>query len=406
MAILEGIEIKNYRALKSIQLGQVSFDKKPHPLPRLIAVIGANGVGKSTLLDAFGFIGECLANGVQKACDDRSGFERLRSKGSSGPIEFEIRYREETKARPITYSLYIDLDKRGRPIVVYERLRQRRKGQHNGQPHSFLEIQQGKGKVWSGEATEKQEGSASISIHMSDQQILGIATLGTLAEHPRINAFRTFLQGWYLSYFVPEQARGLNTSGPQPHLNRTGNNLSNYLQFICRELGDEKFGTLLLQLSKKIPGLMSIKPEVTVDKRLLLSFTAQGFEEPFYQQDMSDGTLKLLAYMLLMNDPHPAPFVGIDEPENGLYHQLLITLAEEFKNFSLTKHAPQVLITTHSPHFVDALQPSEVWVLGKDSSGFATLTRASDVPHVADLYEQGIPLGSLWFSNHLDPIAP
>jgi predicted ATPase len=133
MAILEGIEIKNYRALKSIQLGQVAFDKKPHPLPRLIAVIGANGVGKSTLLDAFGFIGECLANGVQKACDDRSGFERLRSKGSSGPIEFEIRYREEPNVQPITYSLSLKPISPDAVVGAWEKLSQALglKGQSN-----------------------------------------------------------------------------------------------------------------------------------------------------------------------------------------------------------------------------------------------------------------------------------
>ena len=65
--------------------------------------------------------------------------------------------------------------------------------------------------------------------------------------------------------------------------------------------------------------------------RLLLRFNDRGFEDPFYAQQMSDGTLKLFAYLLLMEDPNPPPFICIEEPENGLYHKLLEVLAAEFR---------------------------------------------------------------------------
>ena len=115
---------------------------------------------------------------------------------------------------------------------------------------------------------------------------------------------------------------------------------------------------------------------------------------------MSDGTLKMLAYMLLMEDPNPAPLIGIEEPENGLHHQLLIHLANELKEFAAEEKGPQVLVTTHSPHFVDALTPSEVWILDKGSDGYSTLTRAADIPDIVNFYNEGIPMGNLWYSNH------
>ena len=403
MAILEGIRIQIYRALKDVTFGQ-TFENRKHAkvLPRLMAIIGANGVGKSTLLDAFGFIGDCLNEGVESACDKphRGGFERLRTLGTKEPIKFEIRYRRTEKERPISYGLYIDLDKRGRATVVYERLRQRRFSNANGQPYTFLELTNGSGYVWTGQEVDGVEGVEKTPIVMSDRQVLGISTLGTLVDHPRISQFRSFLGGWYLSYFVPELARTQPMSGAEPHLNRRGDNLAKYLQYIERQQPKE-FKKALDWIATKIPGLEEIKSVKAPDGRLLLEFHAKGYNEtPFYQQDMSDGSLKLLAYMLLIEDPDPAPFIGIEEPENGLHHQLLSLLADELKALASRTRGPQVLVTTHSPNFVDALTPSEVWILEKQLDGYSSLTRAADLPTVQELFDEGIPMGSLWYSNH------
>ena len=402
MAKLEGIQIQNYRSLRDVTFGK-TFDNSQEELPRLMAVIGANGAGKSSLMDALGFIGDCLLEGVESACDKphRGGFERLRTQGVAEPIKFEVRYRENSDARPISYSLHIDADKHQRPIVTYERLRQRRRGQFNGQPFSFLNIVDGVGDAWSGEATADSEGTTHQDVKMSDRQVLGISTLGTLADHPRISAFRNFLAGWYLSYFVPQLARSQPMTGADAHLDRTGENLAKYLQFISREQ-PTGFQAMLNRIAGKIPGLIAITPLTAPDRRLLLEFKVEGYAEPFYQQDMSDGTLKMLAYMLLMEDPDPSPLVGIEEPENGLHHQLLASLANEFKEFARKAKGPQVLITTHAPNFVDALSPDEVWILDKGKDGFSKLTRAADVPGVKELYAEGIPMGSLWYSNHFD----
>ncbi len=403
MAILEGIQIQNYRSLHNVVLGK-SFDNQADALPRIMAVIGANGAGKSSLLDALGFIGDCLANGVVAACDQphRGGFERIRTLGQTGPIAFEIRFRQTTDARPISYSLSIDSDKHGSPFVAYERLRQRRAGQSHGQPYSFLELNNGKGEAWAGESASDKEGSKKIPVELSDPQVLGVSTLGVLADHPRITAFREFLSGWYLSYFVPQLARSQPMAGAEPHLNRTGENLAKYLQFIER---DQPGGLkeVLKRISKKVPGLLKIDSARAEDRRLLLRFHAEGYAEPFYQQDMSDGTLKLLAYLLLMEDPDPAPLIGIEEPENGLHHQLLQALAMEFKHYARKPRGPQVLLTTHSPNLVDALSPSEVWILGKGPDGFSSLTRTADIDGVQQMFDEGITSGSLWFSNHFEP---
>jgi predicted ATPase len=419
MAIIEGFRVWNYRALKDISLGKTWNQQDRDALTPLVAVIGKNGVGKTTLFDAFGFLADCLALGVEEACEqgDRGGYNRLVSAGATDPIRFEIYYREAQNERPITYELSIGLLK-GRPVVVEERLRQRRRGQRSGRPFSFLYLHYGKGLAWKGEAaaSEDQENlfdrqlpspnveeSSDVEwVELTDNQHLGIATLGSLKDHERITRFREFLQGWHLSYFDPSAARTRPKVGMQKHLSVRGDNLSNVVQYMQREHGD-RLKQVLSRIARKIPGLRDIDTVETEDGYLLLRFFAQGFDKPFYVRQMSDGTLKLFTYLLLLEDPEPAPFICIEEPENGLYHKILQDLAAEFRAHATgKKKASQLFITTHQPIFVDALSPEETWILEKGTDGFSTVRRAADDPLIKNMVEEGVSLGSLWYSDYLD----
>lgn len=132
--MIEGFRIQNFRALKDVKLGRLWNENSTEKLSPMTVVIGKNGAGKSSIFDVFGFLADCLKNGVEEACDmnKRGGYERIHSKGTDGPIKFEIYYREQHNARPITYELSIELDEEGRPYVSHERLRQRKSGQSYG----------------------------------------------------------------------------------------------------------------------------------------------------------------------------------------------------------------------------------------------------------------------------------
>ncbi|XWU45068.1 MAG: AAA family ATPase [Dolichospermum sp. UKL202] len=428
MSKIEGFRVRNYRVLHDITLGKLWNTQNAKSLAPMTAVIGKNGVGKSTIFDTFGFLADCLKNGVEEACDarGRGGFERIRSQGQEGSIQFDIYYKEDSHARPITYELAIDIDSSGRPYVKSERLRQRRRGQSKGQPFSFLILNEGRGIAWKGEQEGKQveeaendfdlsdlidkiqrgeaaeESKETEVVELDDKRKLGIATLGSLKQHPRISGFRRFIEGWYLSYFTPDAARSLPLAGPQKHLNIHGDNLGNVVQFMERE-HPKKFQSILEKIAKKIPGVNKISTDKTLDSRLLLRFNDKGFQDPFYAQQMSDGTLKVFAYLLLLEDPSPPPFLCIEEPENGLYHKLLETLAQEFREHTTgPKSGSQIFVTTHQPYFVDALEPEEVWVLEKGEDGFAKIKRASEDPLINNLVSEGLPLGGLWYSDYLD----
>ncbi len=306
MPKIEGLRIRNYRALHAVEFGKLWNLQDKAPLSAMTVVLGKNGSGKSSLFDAFGFLADCLKVGVEDACDaqGRGGFDRIRSRGQSGPIEYEVYYKESGNARPITYEVSIDTDEDGRPYVARERLRQRRKGESHGRPFSFLLLENGKGAAWKGEAggleMEKDdrritweefrrsighESSDTELVELEDNRKLGIATLGALKQHPRIAAFRRFIEGWYLSYFTPDAARSLPLAGPQKQLNVHGDNLANVVQFMERE-HKERFQRILDRIAEKIPGIEKIDTEKSSDKRLLLRFHSKGFGEPFYAGDV------------------------------------------------------------------------------------------------------------------------
>ena len=459
MPIIEGIRIRNYRVLKDVTLGidllEPSADAEP--LTPLTAVIGKNGVGKSSLFDAFGFLADCLKLGVEEACDQRGrgGFDRIRSQGSDGPIVFHVCYRSEPHGPLIAYLLSIDSDDAGRPYVLGETLGQVSSDESDDLILVFLILRKGIGIAWKGESQgqqikedadggfdfvsalnlivrfteisnnfddleideaqkaasedpeltgmlEKMRGQYFEVISLQDKRRLGIATLGALAQHPRIAAFREFVEGWYLSYFTPDAARSLPMAGPQRRLSIHGDNLGNVVQYMQREHPDE-FDSILRKIAGRVPGINKIDTVPSPDGRLLLRFNDRGFVDPFYAQQMSDGTLKLFAYLLLLEDPNPSPLICIEEPENGLYHKLLEILAAEFRSRATGEtNAPQIFITTHQPYFVDALTPEETWVLEKQDDGFATIRRASDDAIVKAMAEEGLPLGGLWYSDFLD----
>ena len=281
-------------------------------------------------------------------------------------------------------------------------------------------MESGKGLAWNGEVEglmedqdmfdldqflmglQAEEKSNKELIELQDKRKLGIATLGALKQHPRIASFRQFIEGWYLSYFTPDAARSLPLAGPQKHLNIHGDNLGNVVQFIERE-HPSKFKEILARIAEKVPGIDRIETERSPDGRLLLRFNDKGFDDPFYAQQMSDGTLKVFAYLIMLEDPSPPAFICVEEPENGLYHKLLEVLATEFRAHATGKrNSSQIFVTTHQPYFIDALSPQETWVLEKQDDGFATIRRASDDNIVNAMAEQGLPLGSLWYSDYLE----
>ena len=381
---IESLRIRNYRALRDVELKGITS---------LSVFLGPNGSGKSTLFDVFAFLAECFKDGLRSAWEKRARFKELRTRGSNGPIEFELKYREKPKAPLITYHLTIDEDTKG-PCVKTEWLRWRRGSR--GKPFRFLDFQEGKGYVTAGETPDEED--ERINERLDDASILAVSTLGQLARHPRVSALYRFITGWHLSYLSADATRGLPEAGPQEQLSETGDNLPNVIQYL-KERYPERLEKILSILSDWVPCLEKVDTELMMDGRLLLQIKDAPFEEPILAEFASDGTLKMLSFLTLLYAPDPPQLLGIEEPENYLHPRLLNGLVEEY---SEALGLSQLMITTHSPHFVNELRSEEVWVLYRNEQGFTVCKRTSEMQGIKDFLEAGAKLGYLWMEGFFE----
>ena len=389
IARIEYLRVQNFRALRDVELKDVT---------PLTVLLGPNGSGKSTLFDVFAFLAECFESGLRRAWDKRGRAKELKTRGSDGPVTIEIRYREKPKTPLITYHLAVD-EPADRPVVAHEWLAWRR-GSH-GRSFRFLEYHKGVGQAASGEAPD--ESATRVDIPLQSPDLLAVNALGQFQEHPRVAALRNFIIGWHVSYLSADSARGQPEAGPQEQLNRTGDNLANVIQFLS-EQHPERLENIFEYLRMRVPRVQRALAEPMPDGRLLLQIKDAPFDNPVLARFASDGTLKMLAYLVLLHDPEPPSFIGIEEPENFLHPRLLSGLAEECR---ATCARTQLLITTHSPFFLDALLPKEVRVLWRDDAGHTQALRAADLPRVQAFMDEGALLGDLWMERQFgvgDPL--
>ena len=383
------LKVENFRALKRVELRNIT---------PLTVLLGPNGSGKSTIFDVFAFLSECFESGLRRAWDRRGRGKELKTRGSDGPLVIEIKYSEHDYPL-ITYHLAVD-EKNGSPVVVEEWLRWKR-GSH-GQPFRFLNYKEGLGEAVSGELPDESDNRISIPLKAPD--LIAVNALGQFAEHPRVAALREFITGWYVSYFSVDNTRGQPEAGPQEHLSRTGDNLANVIQYL-EEMHNDRLIHVFDTLKKRIPKIEKVLASPMPDGRLLLAIKDAPFSNPILARFASDGTLKMLAYLVLLNDPDPPPFIGIEEPENFLHPRLLYGLAEECK---AAAEQGQLLVTTHSPFFLDALKADEVRVLYRNDEGYTEVFTASDLIGVKDFLSEGALLGNLWMEGHFgvgDPLS-
>lgn len=389
------IKIKNYRMFKNIHIRDI---------PPFCVIIGANGTGKSTLFDIFGFLRDALKNNIRQALQIRGGYREIITRGQEQEdIEIELQFRMKIldTERLVTYILIIGQNK-NRPVIKREILRYKR-GEH-GKPFHFLDFQLGQGYAITNEEDfskpDKELDREEQQLESND--ILAIKGLGQFQRFKAATAFRSLIENWHVSDFHISEARGSKEISYAEHLSPTGDNIATVAQYIYQQY-PKIFQQILEKMKQRVPGISSVEAKETEDGRLILRFQDQAFKDPFIDRYVSDGTMKMFAYLILLFDPNPHPLLCVEEPENQLYPTLLKELAEEFAHYS--DQGGQVFVSSHSPDFINAVPLASIFWLIK-SQGITQIHRAADSEILKNLVAEGDLPGYLWNQGWFEGVEP
>ncbi len=373
-------------------------------IPDMCVLVGANGSGKSTLFSLFGFLKDALTDNVHVALTKLGGsrgYQEVRSRNSEGPIEIELKFRDQPSSPLVTYSLTIS-EENGRPIIEREALKYRRGSK--GQPWRFLDFSRGQGTAVTNEPAEVTDVAELVRDEqtLKSADILAIKGLAQFKRFPAVVALGNLIENWHISDFHIQRAKPEQEAGYAEHLSKEGENLSLVTEYLYAH-HPETFNRIIDAMKHRVPGITRIAAKTTEEGRVLLKFQDGAFEDPFLARHVSDGTIKMFAYLVLLYDPKSHPLLCVEEPENQLYPKLLAELAEEFRAYA--RRGGQVFISTHSPDFLNATELHEVFWLAKDQ-GYTRIKRAQEDEQIKTYIEQGDQMGYLWkdgFFKGADP---
>ena len=380
---IESLEIHNYKVFRNVTIKD---------LPNMAVFLGKNGVGKTTFFDVFGFLHDCLNSNVKAALAKRGGFKEVLSRDQSGDISFVIKFRPSKDEPLITYELSIGLDEQNKAVVKKEILRFRR-GQ-KGAPWKVLEFYSGEGLAAEGKLNSYEDVNLTTRKRqkLDSPDILAIKGLGQFKEFEAVSTFRKLIEDWYVADFRIDAARERQEAGYSEQLSRNGDNLSAVTKYIY-DNHPEVFRVIIEKMKERVPGIESVEAQETEDGYVVLRFQDGKFKNPFSAKFVSDGTIKMFTYLVLLHDPEQHALLCIEEPENQLYPELLEELAEEFRIYANT--GGQVFVSTHSPDFLNSVRLEEIYILEKEN-GFTEIHKARDNPLAASLVKAGDLPGALW----------
>ena len=392
---IDSIVIENFKVFKKAEI---------KPISDMVVLLGSNGSGKSTFFDIFGFLRDAvLLTSVTNALYIRGGFGEVITRGcdlQTDLIKLEINFIEgvtkNQKMAVITYILEIGFE--NGMVYINREVLQYRRGQ-NGEIWNLLDLSRGKGVAIINEEEYGNDGAKekSLKIKMSSPDVLAIKGLGYFEQYKIISEIRIQLENWYVSDFNIENGKKFSFTDISHQLTNTGDNLAQVTKYMF-DYHKDIFDQILLKLPKRIPGINNVEAKETEDGRIILRFKDQNFKDPFTANYVSDGTIKMFLYMILLNDPHPHPLMCIEEPENYLHPDILMQLCEEIREY--TERGGQVFISSHSPDFINGVKIEELYFLTKEN-GFSVIKAAIDDELVKELANEN-QLGWLWRNHYIN----
>jgi predicted ATPase len=334
-------------------------------------LIGANGVGKSSILEVMDLLASSAEGKLEGTISDNGGISSfLTADGKTSEIDLAVQMPVEGNT-PLDYQIRLVPRALGYAIA-WERLTQQQK---KTSPAPFKFIEATSSKVHYFDPNTKRLVEPNWEFHLTETALSQVPRMFQVPEEfRRLLASQTEI---YHALDVSPRApvRVPQPIGPENTPGSSGENLISSL-FSMRERQPERFEAIEAALRLAFPTFEKLSFLPVATGTMTLGWHDKNFSRPIYPNQMSEGTLRFLWLIALLQSEGLPRITLIDEPEVSLHPEMLRILAEMMREASLRT---QLIVASHSDRFIRFLKPEELLVCDLDSNGGTVITRADEM---------------------------
>jgi predicted ATPase len=372
--------IKGFRRLFDIDIS----------MPPFSVLIGINGVGKTTFLDAFSLLSASASGNLNSMLSTLGGVSNILTRDKSDKISFSISM-EIPGYEPLEYSLNLALQGMGYSISS-EVLQQKREGHSTPFKHidstgfniHYYDLDKKRFDTVNWEY-DHQETSLSQVPKMFRQPEELRRVLSTAIKYHALDV------GPNAPVKLPQQMR----PATGPGIN--GESLVPYLYYL-RETSKEKFELITDALKAAFPDFNELGFPPVAAGMLAMTWKDNNFTKPIFLNELSEGSLRFLWLISLLQSSSLSAVTLIDEPDVSLHPELMHILIDLMREAS---ERTQLIIATHSDRFVRFVKPEELKIFDLDENGCTNITSAETLDLEKWLLEYR--LDDLWGMGCLKP---
>ncbi len=363
--------------ISSIELSNILSFRHTGPLALgpLNILVGANGSGKSNLVECFGLL-QSLRGSASMFINQRGGTDAWLWKGRSGVGRAQVICNLEIGSERLQYKIAFEAIEHILAIT-HESLQ-------SGKSNYFVRVGPAIRMARKGRNGASGKVDTSESVLAAYRDPADTTPITQTAEAlSNIRIYRGF------DTSTRSNARtGISSSSPKHPLEEDGANLALVLHEMAFNESLKCVKDYLRRLSDRFEDI-----KFNAEGSVMQLYVQERGVGPVSATRLSDGTLKFLCLMAVLFDPDPAPLTCIDEPESGLHPDALTLVADALREAS---KRTQLIVTTHSDSLVDRFgaEPESVLVCECDSTESTHLRRLTRKELKEWLEEY--TLGDLW----------